>query len=435
MTYAQTAFTGATGARPITALTRRIMRDLDARAPDAPEITDRAELFRVVKQAAVALGLGVGARETLEHLIGYTRSEDWRADRTPVVWPSNQTLAEMAGRTVGAVKARLRQLRAHGLVLARDSAPGRRTGRRDATGAISSAFGVDLSPLRIRFDELRRLAAAYTAQSRLFAEGRAEIARVRRLVGQALAQAADLRLTGAHWPALTDAIDGVAAVAAAARAGRDVNGFRAALDRLPAVEEQVADTIDQFMFPVDVDGSGSKNQPAIHFRTKPYPSYYVKEDQACSPVPARRHAVPTHHVSSAGDSRFAAAPADLMAMFPATAAYVGRADPRWQEIQAAAARLRHDLGIRLDTYLDSLDRLGPDDTAVAVMITAERHARDEIRRTAGAYFAGMIAKAKRGELDLARSLWGFRDHLGPETRGGDLSRHASRGGLVEQARV
>lgn len=95
-------------------------------------------------------------------------------------------------------------------------------------------------------------------------------------------------------------------------------------------------------------------------------------------------------------------------MFPTTAAYVGARNPRWSEIHAAASRLRHDLGIRIGTYVDALDKLGADGAAVAVMITAERHARDEIRQTAGAYFAGMVGKAKRDELDLAKSLWGFR---------------------------
>jgi replication initiation protein RepC len=95
-------------------------------------------------------------------------------------------------------------------------------------------------------------------------------------------------------------------------------------------------------------------------------------------------------------------------MFPGTAAYIEARNPRWQDLHAATARLRHDLGIRVNTYVDALDRLGPDGTAVALMITAERHARAEIRQTPGAYFTGMVAKAKCQELDLARSLWGFR---------------------------
>lgn len=408
MTYVQTAFTGGTGARPITALTRQIVRDLEARDADSVEITDKGELYRVVDQAAVALGLGAGARETLRHLIGYTRLEDWKDGRTTVVWPSNITLADAARKTVGAIKARLRQLRHAGLVLARDSGHGRRTGRRDDSGVISSAFGVDLSPLRIRFAELRRLADSYTAQVRLFNEGRHKIARVRRMVGQALAQAAYMRLTGAHWIALQNGIERVAGLAAAARDARDSDAYQAALDQIPDVEHRVAETIDRFMFPDIIDASGSKNEPYIHLQTNPQLNSYVPAEQECSSDPVGRASPSAELPASPSNSSFKAKPVELMEMFPTTAAYVAGRNPRWSEIHAAASRLRHDLGIRVGTYVDALDKLGPDGTAVAVMITAERYTRDEIRQTAGAYFAGMVGKAKRDELNLAKSLWGFR---------------------------
>ena len=80
----------------------------------------------------------------------------------------NYTLAELAGVTESVIKARRRQLRALGLV----AAHGRRTGRRDANGIITSGYGLDLSPLRVRFAELHALAEAQTEQSRLFREGR-----------------------------------------------------------------------------------------------------------------------------------------------------------------------------------------------------------------------------------------------------------------------
>lgn len=407
MTYTQTAFTGSTGARPITALTRQIARDLEARVAGAVQITDKGELYRVVDQAGVALGLGAGARETLRHLIGYTRMEDWKDGRTPIVWPSNLTLADAARKTVGAIKARLRQLRQAGLVLARDSGHGRRRGRRDNSGAISSAFGVDLSPLRIRFADLRRLANNYTAQVRLFHEGKQKIARVRRMVGQALAQAAYMRLTGAHWIALQDAIERVAGLATAARDARDSEAYQAALNGLPDVEQQVADIIDRFMFPDIINASGSKNSPDLQLQTKPS-VYNVQGERDCSSHSMGRASPSAELRPSPSNSSFKVRPAELMEMFPTTAAYVGARNPRWSEIHTAASRLRHDLGIRIGTYVDALDKLGPDGAAVAVMITAERYTRREIRQTAGAYFAGMIGKAKRDELDLAKSLWGFR---------------------------
>ncbi|WP_028964881.1 plasmid replication protein RepC [Sphingomonas phyllosphaerae] len=407
MTFTQTAFTGATGARPITAWSRRLVRDLEARAPAAGAV-ERNRLYPVLDGVKVALGLGTPALETLKHLIGFTRPDDWKEGRTPLAWPSNYTLAELAGVTESAIKARLRQLRALGLVAAHDSAHGRRTGRRDASGVITSAYGLDLSPLRIRFAELAALAEAQTAQSRLFKEGRLAIARTRRLVGQVLAQAADLHLTGAHWLALQDAIDVIADEAATARSARDSQAYQAALDRLPVLEQTIGATIDTHMFSAESDASGSKTAPAIHIQTTSLPNDSVpslrqrSSDPTCS-APAAA-SVP---VSPSG-SVFKARPADLLAMFPGAAMYVATPHPGWPDLHAAAARLRHDLGIRTDTWVDAVERLGRDGAAIAMFITAERQARGDIRVTTGAYFAGMLAKARADQLDLGKSLWGFR---------------------------
>ncbi|VXC36543.1 plasmid replication protein RepC [Sphingomonas sp. 8AM] len=407
MTCTQTAFTGATGARPITAWSRRLVRDLEARAPAAGAV-ERNRLYPVLDGAKVALGLGTPALETLKHLIGFTRPDDWQDGRTPLAWPSNYTLAERAGVTESAIKARLRQLRALGLVAAHDSAHGRRTGRRDAAGTITSAYGLDLSPLRIRFAELAALAEAQTAQSRLFKEGRLAIARVRRLVGQVLAQAADLRLTGAHWLALQDAIDAIAEQAAAARHARDSAAYQVALDRLPAVEQQVGETIDAHMFSTGNDGSGSKSAPVIQIQTNPPFATSVEGDQDGSSMltPLDRTA-PSLPASPSG-SVFKARPADLLVMFPSAAMYVATARPGWPDLHAAAARLRHDLGVRTGTWVDAVEQLGRDGAAIAMFITAERQARGDIRVTTGAYFAGMLAKARVDQLDLGKSLWGFR---------------------------
>lgn len=407
MTCTQTAFTGATGARPITAWSRRIVRDLEARAPHAGDV-ERNRLYPVLEGAKAALRLGTPALETLKHLIGFTRPDDWKGERRPLAWPSNYTLAELAGVTEGAIKARLRQLRALGLVAAHDSAHGRRTGRRDASGAITSGYGLDLSPLRIRFAELCALAEAQTAQSRLFREGRQAIARLRRLVGQVLAQAADLRLTGAHWPALQDALDAIAEAAARARAMRDSAAFQAALDRLPALERQVDATIDAHMFTQGNDGSGSKSAPVIHIQTSPLSSLEVESARGRSADPDGGAPTPALVTAAASHSVFKARPAELLAMFPSAAMYVAAARPGWPDLHAAAARLRHDLGIRTGTWVDALDRLGRDDAAIAMFITAERQARGEIRVTSGAYFAGMVGKARQDALDLPRTLWGFR---------------------------
>lgn len=410
MSYAQTAFTGRTGARPISALTRQIERELAARIEGAGEI-DRNDLYRILDGAKTAVGLSASALETLKHLIGYTRPDDYRGDARPIAWPSNYTLAELAGVTESAIKARLRQLRSLALITMRDAAHGRRRGQRGDAGQIVSAFGIDLSPLRARFAELKAAAEAHSAFSRLDKRGRQEIARVRRIVGQVLAQAADMRLTGSHWIALQDAVEAIARQVAIARTTRDGAAYESALAGLPGVEVQVGRTIDQFMFANDSDGSGSKLAPCIQLQTRPYTKSVLSRRDSSSgsedftndegDIPA-----------SPSKSAFKTSPGELIEMFPTTAMYVERDRPNWIDLHRAAARLRHDLGIRTGTWADALDQLGPDGAAIAVMITAERNARAEIRLTPGAYFAGMVTRAHRGELDLSKSLWGFRTRPG-----------------------
>ena len=406
MSHVQMASTGRTGARPITEWSRKIARDLEARAASATDV-ERKKLFEVLTAAKGAIGIGTAALETLLHLISYTRPDDWKGARIPCVWPSNATLAERADVTVGAIKERLRQLRRLGLIGARDSGHGRRTGRRNDAGEATSAFGIDLTPLRIRFSELVAMAEAHTAQQRLFKEGALEIGRVRRMVGQALAQAADLRLTGEHWLALQDRLIGITSAAGTARSVRDSDAYKAALKALGGLEQLVGDTVDAFMFPEENDGSGSKNWPDVQLQTNPYlQSVHAHRD--CSSTTETVGLDQRDIEPSPSTSQFKTRPDELIGMFPVTAMYVTAPRPKWSDLHRAAGTLRHALGVRTGTWVDALDCLGPDAATIALMVTAERESRNEIRLTAGAYFAGMVSKARKGELDLAKSLWGFR---------------------------
>ncbi|WP_339561217.1 helix-turn-helix domain-containing protein [Pseudomonas sp. EA_65y_Pfl1_P113] len=93
MTYTQTAFTGRTGARPITALTRELTRRM--KVVDATGIqVSKQDARRAVKALKGAIGVSNGAIETLMDLVQLTWEADWTDDRPLVVWPSNQHLAE-----------------------------------------------------------------------------------------------------------------------------------------------------------------------------------------------------------------------------------------------------------------------------------------------------------------------------------------------------
>jgi replication initiation protein RepC len=52
---------------------------------------------------------------------------------------------------------------------------------------------------------------------------------------------------------------------------------------------------------------------------------------------------------------------------------------------------------------------------VAIAIVSAKPA-EHFRSTPGGYFHGMVAKAKAGELNLARTIWGLRQEGNPKAK-------------------
>ena len=53
--------------------------------------------------------------------------------------------------------------------------------------------------------------------------------------------------------------------------------------------------------------------------------------------------------------------------------------------------------------------MGREEAAIAVAIVSAK-SPDHFRSSPGGYFPWMVAKAKVGELNLARTIWGLRAH-------------------------
>jgi len=56
--------------------------------------------------------------------------------------------------------------------------------------------------------------------------------------------------------------------------------------------------------------------------------------------------------------------------------------------------------------------MGDDCAAIALMITGQHLADGEIRATPESYFRGMIARDRRGELNIGHTLFGRREIIG-----------------------
>lgn len=114
-----------------------------------PRGLTRFGLLRRLKDARRHWGLSLGDLDTLDLLISYTRDQDWSHGKRPLVFASNCTLERRLGVTSTALRKRMRRLEDRGLVAHKDSANGKRYGRRTENGdlALSQSYGIDLTPL------------------------------------------------------------------------------------------------------------------------------------------------------------------------------------------------------------------------------------------------------------------------------------------------
>jgi replication initiation protein RepC len=67
--------------------------------------------------------------------------------------------------------------------------------------------------------------------------------------------------------------------------------------------------------------------------------------------------------------------------------------------------VRGELGVSKSLWGEACLVMGREETAIAVAIVSAKPA-GHFRSSPGGYFYGMVAKAKTGELNLARTIWG-----------------------------
>jgi len=81
--------------------------------------------------------------------------------------------------------------------------------------------------------------------------------------------------------------------------------------------------------------------------------------------------------------------------------------PNWPELVDAADCIRHQLDISQFAWGEACLTMGRKQAAVAVALLAAKPA-DHFPEGAGAYFLGMVDRAKAGELHLDRSWFALR---------------------------
>jgi replication initiation protein RepC len=380
-------------------------------------VTMHGQLLAAFKGAAPRLGLAPRLVHAIDWLFKFTMPQDWGRGGRPIVWPSASTEQEALGLSPTRVKAINRALIEYGLITMRDSPNGKRYGKRDAKGKIVEAYGFDLSPLAARHTEFVRLAAEAKAEREEMRRLRRRATIARNGITQILETAAEYGFEGVEWTTLkresrdlTQALRKVEmpeemALGVASLERRQVS----ARERL---EKLLAEVTGKASDSVNPDPLGTENGP--HQYTYK-PSLHPQEDTVIAsegsssaggaasepaPTPVRREPPERGRVLKLH-------PDELVRLAPRLKPYLRQSDPTWPEVIDAAAFLRSDLDVSKSLWGEACLAMGREQAAIAIAIVSTKNP-EHFRTTAGGYFHGMVTKAKAGELNLDRTLWGMR---------------------------
>jgi replication initiation protein RepC len=398
------------------------------------------QVLAAFKAAAPYLGLRPSVVHAIDWLFRFTDAVDWQPSSRPIVWPS----AAMQQQELGVGPSQVKNLNRHlvelGLIVMKDSPNGKRYGRRDPTGRIIEAYGFDLSPLASRHAEFQTVAeAGREERARLQAlKRRATIARngIRQLLETAVEQEISGEEWEAHRAASSSASRGVAGRSgsvememAVARLEHIQGAMRryleAALDVGHATQPQ--STADS----VSLNPKQPQKWPHItttnHLLNPKDTVITPKEDIGPATLPSRvapdfsetakcgqgyhENKMRSEYSKPRTDSGslLKITPAELVNLAPRLKTYLGNQPPRWPEIVDAADWLRDELGISKFIWGDACITMGREQAAIAIAIVSTKPP-GHFRGSPGAYFHGMVSRAKSGQLHLARTIWGMRSH-------------------------
>lgn len=396
--------------------------------------TTPTRVLAAFKAAAPALGLGARVVHAIDWLFSFTQPQDWQPGSRPVVWPSARLQQEALGLGVTQTKALNRHLVELGLVAMKDSPNGKRYGARDQAGRIVEAYGFDLAPLAARLAEFQAVARRAREEREQLRHLRRRATIARKGLTQILETVAELGRIDAAWTRL--AAEGQALARSLTRVERveELAAGVAALERRQRearerLESATATRTEGRAETVDSDPKGPENRPHYYtYKLSPYPSEDTvmaseessrRREAGADPAPlVQGEAAPQHRdrpprTDSGTVMRLTTD--ELVRLAPRLRPYLRTSSPNWPDIVEAADWLRHDLGISKPLWGEACLAMGREQAAVALALVSAKPAA-HFTSSPGGYFNGMVARAKAGQLNLARTVWGLRHGRDPAGR-------------------
>jgi replication initiation protein RepC len=342
------------------------------------------------------------------------------------------------GLGVSQVKNLNRHLVELGLVVMSDSPNGKRYGRRGPQGRIIEAYGFDLSPIACRFAEFQAIAQAGRDERVRMAALRRRATIARNGIRQLVETADEQRMAGDEWETCRRAAPMASRGVADRNNSDEMEMAVATLERVQCemricLETAFATRADPqastVTSSVDFDPKRPQNWPHITTTNQllnPKDTVIAPEEgnpaaatngRPRQPIGAQATRVMDRGIDNSkpvggvartdSGSLLKITPVELAKLAPRLKPYLRDTSPRWPEIVEAADWLRDELGISKSIWGDACLAMGREQAAIAVAIVSAKPL-NHFRGSPGAYFHGMVSKAKSGELHLARTIWGMR---------------------------
>lgn len=380
-----------------------------------PATVNHRQVLTAFKRAAPYIGVPPRLVHALDTLMSWSREVDWTEGQRPIVFPSNEKLSQKLGVGIRQLQKLLTSATRWGLIAHRDSANGKRIGARGKDGRLIYAYGVDLSPLGVRYEEFVRIAD----------EGRAADLRIDVL--RKRLTAARRRIRSLAQMVIDETIEGVDAtgileVAQLAteqmRKVRDEGLLRACAveleshaaalgEQIKAASEAITDASES------INGSPSGVINDTHYTTtKQLPiakatysrglagrrsdrGYDVRNNEPQSVVEAdlAHHGVGPSFIAAVAPE-FISRPQDEMT---------------WGTVIGDAERILAQAAIPAHVWREACRLMGQKGAAASVFATAHKHVRGDVDRP-GAYLRGMNRSAASGQLHLGKTFHGLKDH-------------------------
>jgi replication initiation protein RepC len=398
------------------------MAERFAGLPDG--VTMHGQLLAAFKAAAPRLGLSPRMVHAVDWLFRFTMPQDWGRGGRPIVWPSASTQQEALGLSPTQIKAINRALIEAGLVAMKDSPNGKRYGKRDPKGRIVEAYGFDLAPIAARHAEFVQLAAEAKAERDEMRRLRRRATIARNGIAQILDTAAEYGFHGEEWTLLArDTRDIVRAL----RTVDMPNEMALGVDNLERRQRSARERLENLLSAGPSEALEAVDSVPLEAENRPHQyTYKLNPNPQEDTVIADKEGSSGDGKSDADDRRrvqrdppekgrvLKLQPDELVRLAPRLKPYLRRADPTWSELIDAADWLRSDLDVSKSLWGDACLAMGRAEAGGASAILSTKEPA-QLRTTAGGYFRGMVTKAKAGELNLDRTLWGLRRAGAPAT--------------------